>query len=308
MNERISVAIVGPGAMGGLFGALLAESGVEVRLVGRRPEQAAAINDHGLRIERAGVVRSVQAPAFIDPGEAGPADLVLIFVKSGQTRAAAESAGRIVAPGGAVLTLQNGLGNAEIIAEVVGQATILAGTTAQGTTVLGPGQVRHAGVGPTVLGPWQSDDMASADRVRDLFERAGIPTETVRDVATVLWNKLIVNVGINAVTALTGVRNGQLLDLASTRDLCRAAVEEAVAVARAVGIAVREDALEHVFQVAEATAGNRSSMGQDVDRRKPTEIGAINGVIVREGSKFSIPTPVNQTLTALVETLEAHYP
>ena len=113
--------------------------------------------------------------------------------------------------------------------------------------------------------------------------------------------------GINAITALTGIKNGQILDLEGTRELSRAAVQEAVAVAKAQGIEIRKDPVAHVFQVAQATSANRSSMGQDVDRRRPTEIAAINGFVVSEADRVGLAAPVNRTLTALVQTMEAHY-
>ena len=124
---------------------------------------------------------------------------------------------------------------------------------------------------------------------------------------SVLWNKLLINVGINAITALTAIKNGQILDLDITRELSRNAVQEAMKVARELKIAVREDAVDHVYAVAQATAANRSSMGQDVDNQRQTEIGTINGFIVREARRLGIPAPVNETLTALIQTLEYHY-
>ncbi|MBW1712052.1 MAG: 2-dehydropantoate 2-reductase, partial [Deltaproteobacteria bacterium] len=126
-------------------------------------------------------------------------------------------------------------------------------------------------------------------------------------VRPVIWNKLLINVGVNAITALTGLKNGQILDIEPTRDLVKAAVEEALAVARALEIEVLDRAVEHVFEVARATAGNRSSMGQDVDHRRPTEIEAINGAIVDKARALGLEVPVNQTLTGLIKTLEAHY-
>ena len=141
----------------------------------------------------------------------------------------------------------------------------------------------------------------------DFFSKAGIETEVAEDVRSIVWGKLLINVGINAITALTGIKNGELLDLEATQALSRAAVEEAAAVAKAQNIAVREDVVAHVLEVARATGANRSSMGQDVDNRRLTEIGAINGVVVKEAERLGMPAPVNQTLTALVETLQAHY-
>ena len=149
--------------------------------------------------------------------------------------------------------------------------------------------------------------MADAQTVAGMFNRAGIATRVVADVRSVMWAKLFVNVGINAITALTGIQNGQLLDLDITRDLSRSAVAEAVSTARAKDIAVREEAVSHVFDVAAATAANRSSMGQDIDNKRLTEIDAINGYVVREAKRACVAAPVNQTLTALVKTLEYHY-
>jgi 2-dehydropantoate 2-reductase len=158
-----------------------------------------------------------------------------------------------------------------------------------------------------VIGPWADGNPEQAARIAATLNAAGIETRVAEDIRSVVWDKLIVNVGINAITALTGIRNGQILSLDSTRKLSQAAVEEAVVVARAQGINSRENAVEHVFQVARATAANRSSMGQDVDHRRLTEIGAINASVVREARRLGLQAPVNQTLTALVETLQTHY-
>jgi 2-dehydropantoate 2-reductase len=212
-----------------------------------------------------------------------------------------------VGPEGLVLTLQNGLGNADIIARYVGAERVLAGTTAQGATLLGPGQIRHAGSGQTLLGMWGGGDPAHAQAVAEYISDCGITTETVDTIERVIWKKLIVNVGINAVTALTGIRNGQLLDLETTRKMCEAAVHEAAVVAKALGVDIGANPAKQVFQVARTTAPNRSSMGQDVDNKRRTEIEAINGAVVREAEKLRIQVPVNRTLTALIKTLEAHY-
>jgi len=154
---------------------------------------------------------------------------------------------------------------------------------------------------------WADSDQTQANKIAAIFNKAGIKTEIVEDVRSVLWTKLLINIGINAITALTGIKNGQILNLDVTKKLCRRAVEEGMAVAKAQDIKVRDDMVEQVFRVAEATASNRSSMGQDVDRKRQTEIQAINGFVVREGEKLGINTPVNHTLTALIETLQAHY-
>jgi 2-dehydropantoate 2-reductase len=305
----MKTAIVGAGAMGSLFGALLSEAGNDVWLYDVWHEHVDAINRNGLQIEREGVTREARIPATTDPGKIDRTELVILFVKSTQTETASGIARQLAGDTGSVLTLQNGMGNADIIAEYIDPERILAGTTSHGATLLEAGSIRHAGVGPTTLGAWSSTETGfeNARRVADFFTTAGIETKAVEDVHSVVWNKLLINIGINAITALSGIKNGQLPDLECTRDISRAAVEEAMTLARAVGVQINEDAVEHVLKVAQATAANRSSMGQDVDNRRQTEISTINGYIVREANKHGIDVPVNRTLTGLVETLQYHY-
>lgn len=293
--------------MGSLFGALLAEAGHEVWLLDNWKEHLAAIAGKGLTIDYKNHTRTIPLKTTLRADEIGPSDLALVFVKSYHTEAVAGTAAAIAGAKGVVMTLQNGLGNAETLAECLPQNRIIAGTTSHGATLLGPGHIRHAGTGQTVIGNWDGEEMAAVNAIAADFSKAGIECRAVTDVRQVIWEKLLVNVGINAITALTGIRNGQLLDMGITRDLSRSAVEEAMAVAKAKGIRVREDMVAHVFQVAQATGANRSSMGQDVDNRRLTEINAINGMVVSVGSRLSVPTPVNQTLAALVETLQGHY-
>jgi 2-dehydropantoate 2-reductase len=205
------------------------------------------------------------------------------------------------------LTLQNGIGNWERIANLAGEESVLVGTTAQGSTLVKPGRVRHGGNGPTFIGEPRGAPSSRVRSVVELFLRAGLTTEASDRMEQLIWEKLHANVGINAVTALTGIRNGLIAETPVARELCRAAVEETMLVARASGFEISADMVERVLTIARATSRNRSSMGQDVDRRKRTEIDAINGAIVAFGEKAHIPTPVNRTLTQLVKTLEANY-
>lgn len=295
--------------MGSLFGAMLSEAGNEVWLYDVWVDHVQAINQHGLQIEREGNTRAVSINATTDPAQIDRADLVIIFVKSTQTRSAAQTAGTIAGTDGAVMTLQNGMGNADVIAEVIAPDRILAGTTSHGATLLGAGRIRHAGIGATTIGSWAETEPGRqrAKQFAEFFSSAGIETQAVADVRSVVWNKLLINIGINAITALSGIKNGQILDLEITRELSRAAVEEAIQVAGARNININPDAVNIVFKVAQATALNRSSMGQDVDNRRQTEIAAINGFIVREARRLGLEAPVNHTLTALIETLQSHY-
>ena len=305
----MKIAIVGAGAMGSLFGAMLAEAGNDVCLYDIWTEHVKTINHKGLRIERESETRTVKIKATVDPKQIDTVELVIVFVKSTQTRSAAETARSLIGPQGVVMTLQNGMGNADIIAEFITPVQILSGTTSHGATILGPGHIRHAGQGLTTIGVWadSGQGLQQAQKFANLFNRAGIETEAVKDVRCVIWNKLLINVGINAITALTAIKNGQILDLKVTRNLSRVAVKEAIKVAQAMGIDVLENAVDNVFKVAAATAVNRSSMGQDVDNKRQTEIAAINGYISSEAKRLGIEAPVNSTLTALVETLQYHY-
>jgi len=303
----VKIVVIGAGAMGSLFGALLAESGENVRLYDIWKEHVEAIKEKGLDIELNGKTRSVSVNATSDKRHIEKTDLAIIFVKSTQTSDAARTASELLDNSGFVLTLQNGMGNADIIGEVIDPGRIIAGTTSHGATMLEPGSIRHAGTGPTVIGMWSGIQKAGIQKVADVFNKADISTETVDDVRNVIWAKLFVNVGINAITALTGIKNGQIIDLSATKALSCAAVEEAIQVARALGVKVADNTVEHVFHVAEATSANRSSMGQDVDNKRQTEISVINGAIVKEAERLGIQTPVNRTLTTLIETLQANY-
>ena len=305
----MKIAVVGAGAMGSLFGGLLAEAGNEVWLYDVSEGHVDRVKADGLVIEREGRSRNVNICATTNAQEIGHAELVLIFVKSTQTQKAAQTAGLLTGSEGFVMTLQNGMGNADTIATVIDPNRVLAGTTSHGATLLGPGRIRHAGSGPTVMGLWSHGD-AGFKRAQEfalVLSSAGFETQVTEEVRHIIWDKLLVNIGINALTALTGTKNGQILDLETTRELSRAAVAEAVCVAEAQGIEVRQDPVDHVFKIAAATAVNRSSMGQDIDNRRETEIDAINGFIVREARRLGLKAPVNQTLTTLIETLQAHY-
>jgi 2-dehydropantoate 2-reductase len=305
----MKIAVVGAGAMGSLFGAMLAEAGNKVWLYDVWADHVQAVNKGGLTIEQGGKTRTLRMEATTAPEQIGQAELVLIFVKSNQTAAAADSARRLAGTDGIVMTLQNGMGNADILAEGMDAERVLAGTTSHGATMLGPGRIRHAGVGATTIGAWAATELGRrrAGQISDFFTRSGIESKSVADVRSLLWSKLLINIGINAITALTAIKNGQLLDLEITRKLSRMAVEEAIQIAGKMNITVRDDVVDHVYAVAEATAANRSSMGQDVDNQRQTEIETINGYIVREAQRLGVPVPVNETLTALVQTLEYHY-
>lgn len=297
--------IIGAGAMGGLFATLLAPL-VPTSLYTTNAEHAEAINLSGLSlIGMDGQVRHSTAKALTDPRQYGRcADLIILCTKARSTSQASGIARQLLAVDGLVLTLQNGLGNLERIQAAVGVSRAAAGITAQAATLLGPGQVRHAGSGPTVLaaGPGQREKIAA---IAAVFNQAGITTSVTEDGEALLWSKLIINVGINALTAVLRVPNGTLAEIPECESIMAQSVAEAVAVARAMGIKLPDAPLEKVKQVCQVTSSNQSSMLQDILKGRPTEIDVINGAVVRKGAENGIPTPVNQMLTELIKALEA---
>ena len=302
----MELLIIGAGAMGGLFGALLAPHAA-VSLLTTNQEHAAVMGGHGLTlVDLDGATRRVPVRVLTDPQDYGRrADLVLVCTKTRATAQAAATARDLLAADGLALTLQNGLGNLEQLVAAVGAQRAAAGVTSQAATLLAPGRVRHAGSGPTVLGiPPGREEAITA--VAGLFTRAGLETRISDDVDSLLWSKLIVNVGINALTALLRVPNGVLAQTPECDLLMARAVAEAVAVARALSIGLDgERQLERVREVCLRTADNRASMLQDILRGRPTEIDAINGAVVERGRAAGVDTPVNLLLTQLVQALEA---
>jgi 2-dehydropantoate 2-reductase len=193
------------------------------------------------------------------------------------------------------------------MAEVLGAERCVQGVTSHGATLLGPGHVRHAGAAATHIAA-SPEAAVHVRHIADLFTRAGFETHVSDSLDSLLWGKLIINVGINALTAILRVRNGLLAEVEAAYAVMCAAVDEAVAVVRGRGVALPyEDAPERARGVAIATAANRSSMLADVLRQQPTEVDVINGAIVREGARLGIPTPVNQTLVWLIKAMEATY-
>jgi len=221
------------------------------------------------------------------------------------TRQAVLDNREVFGPDTAALTLQNGLGNFELIGEIIGHENVLAGTTAHGATMLGPGRIRHAGQGKTLIGELQGQETPRIKMIRDSFNNAGIETEITDNVMGIIWDKLLVNVGINALTGITRLYNGQLLEYPEIEELLELAVIEGAEVAKAKGIDLKyTDPVAHAKEVCRATAKNRASMLQDILNKRKTEIDMINGAIVREGESLSIETPVNKVLLNLIKYFE----
>jgi 2-dehydropantoate 2-reductase len=298
--------VVGPGAMGCLFAAGLKKAGYEVTLLDYLPERARKINSRGIVVQGVTGEYTVKVPAVADRISEQP-DFVLICVKSYKTKEAAEKIKPRLGPEAFVVTLQNGMGNLEILEEIFGKKKVFGGITAQGSTLLGPGKIKHAGQGETIIGPEEYPG-SPLEGIISAFNTAGFKTRSTKNVVDLIWGKLIINVGINVLSAITRLKNGRLPELDGTRRVMENAVKEAVAVAHAKNIRLPyPDPLARVMEVCRDTAENIASMLQDVLKERITEVDFINGAIVREGIALGIPTPVNHTLTCLVKTIQETY-
>ncbi len=301
----MKILIVGPGAMGCLFTALLVEAKQEVCLLDKSPERADRIGRTGIRVEGIGGTRTVPVSTTADPNDAREVDLVFVWVKAYDTASAVSTVDPVLTRRTPVVTLQNGLGNVEAIARYADPDRIVGGTTAHGATLLDVGSIRHAGKGNTAIGKVSGGRDSDLEDVASLLCGAGLDTEVCEDVEGTIWSKLVVNAAINPLTAITGLRNGQLLESGETRRLLDLASDESAWIASRCGVTLAyPDPRESARDVCRTTAQNRSSMLQDILRGRRTEIDSINGALVGKAEELGIQAPVNETLTCLVRSIE----
>lgn len=305
-----SVAVVGAGAVGSFYGAMLARAGARVALIGRAAH-VRAIEQDGLRLDLGGRVEVVPLAASVALASVRAADLVLFCVKSSDSDEVAREMAPLLAPDAVVVSLQNGVENAATIARHVHRVVVPAAVYVA-TALVEPGMVKHFGRGELVIGALDAAagrDSSVAAALRELvalFATAGIAVTISSDVMAELWTKLVTNCAYNAVSALAQATYGELTALPEVRAVQAMAVREVVAVAEAAGVNLPlERALRAVERVGGGMPGQRSSTAQDLARGKPSEIDHLNGFIVRRGRELDIPTPVNETLYALVKLVEA---
>ncbi len=301
------VGIIGAGALGSVIGGSLAEAGNDVLLVNRNRAHVDAINRDGLTISTNGKDRAVAIRAAI-PAEVGePADLVIVLVKSFHTAEAVREAIGLVDPNTTVLSLQNGLGHEDILIGLVGRDRVIAGKTYIGGVMFGPGHV-IAGVDgkETIIGELDGRISPRIERIAATFEAAGMKLVVSRNIMGAMWDKLLVNIATGALSGITRLAYGGLYAVPELEVAAMAAVAEAIAVAKASGIA-----LETVHpRDAWVKAGSglppefKASMLQSLEKGSVTEVDFINGAVVRAGAKAGVPTPVNATLVACVKGIE----
>jgi len=303
MTTNSNVLIIGTGALASLFAARLASTGCIVTMLGSWSDGLAALQAYGVRVLDANSeVRTYPVRATADPAECRDILRALVLVKAWQTVHAAGLLAACLPSDGLALTLQNGWGNREILEQALGSERVAQGVTTLGATLVEPGFVRLGGQGPITLGIHPRVQLLA-----DLLTLAGFDVRTADDVAGLAWGKLVINAAINPLTALLRLPNGELLARPAARELMGFAAVEAAAVGAAQGLhlpqAIAADPVAAAEDVARRTAANHSSMYQDVQHGRPTEIDAICGAIVQAGERLDVPTPVNRTLWLLVKSL-----
>ncbi len=305
MHEKI--CIVGAGALGCLFAGLLCRAGYSVILTVRNEKQAAELKRNGLRIQCGTETREEKCQAVTSEvlKTRRPA-IIIVCVKSYDTEGAARMLLNCIEPGTVVMTLQNGLDNAAVLQRLLPEATVIAGVTSHGSTLLGTGHVRHAGTGETIVGALDAKGERQAERVADLLNAAGIDASVSENTEGMLWGKVIINCGINPLAAFMEVPNGRIADNRFLRDIMRRAVSEASDVALACGIRLPyDDPVKKVLDVSTATSANVCSMLQDIRAGRRTEIDALNGAVVRHGQEEGLFVKVNDMLCRLIKAKQA---
>ncbi len=294
----MKVAVMGAGAVGCYYGAMLARAGHEVVLIGR-PAHVEAVRARGLRLEAQTFDEHVPLAASTEPDAVQGADLVLFCVKSTDTEAAAAQIAPHLAPGALVLTLQNGVDNDERARSVLRDHEVAAAVVYVATGMAGPGHVKHNGRGELVIAP-----SARGEEVAQALRAAGVPTEISDNVRGALWAKLVLNCAYNALSAITQLPYGVLVRNEGVPGVLRDVVAECLAVARAEGVTIPGDIDAAVAGIARTMPAQFSSTAQDLARGKRSEIDHLNGFVLRRGEVLGVPVPANRLLWALVRLLE----
>jgi len=305
-----SVAVVGAGAMGGVWAGHLARAGVRAILVDADPSVVGSIAAGGLRLGTpGGAWQTLAVPATDRPETVGPVDTVFFFVKAHQTAAAAAGVRALVGPATTVVTQQNGWGSADVLAGAFSPERVVVGVTYHSARVEAPGQIVHTASGPSYVGPYlDGGDLEPATGVAALLSAAGLPAEATAAVKAEIWKKLILNTATLPTSALTRLHTGPLGQPGALLDLLDGLAAESVRVAQALGYDVSlEERLDRIHSLLQGGGAGKSSMLQDVEAKRKTEIEVINGAVVRAAGETGVAVPLNQALVALIGGLERAY-
>lgn len=304
------VVVVGAGGMGALFGAILQDGGLCVTLLDVDREHVDAIVRDGLRISGYGGERVRRLGATIDPETIQAADVILFQTKGRGTTAAAHAVKRLVEGGAVCVSLQNGLGNEAAIANVVGDENVLGGLTAMAGERIAPGWVRDFSRAPTYVGEMKGGLSERAEWVAAMLSEAGLETRASADIVAEIWKKLLGNIAMSAVSGAAGLTLAACLSIPELRETSFRALDEALAVAQALGVRLdREEAVRGLEVItAPGGAGDaRSSLAVDILNSRPTEVDFIYGAVIAEAEATGTPVPTLKTLASIVKGLESGY-
>jgi 2-dehydropantoate 2-reductase len=303
----MKIAILGAGALGCAIGAALTEGGHETWLLDRSPAHVEAMRRNGLQVDDDAGSRRVTVRAATEAAEIGAVELVVVLVKSFHTDAAMRGALDLVGPETLVLSLQNGLGHEDVLADIVGRERVLAGKTYVGGVLCGPGHIEAGLKGKaTYIGELHGRITSRAQAIADAFNTAGLLTTVSDNIVGTMWDKLLINVATGALTGITSLTYGQLYDEPLLKATALAAVGEAVAVARAADVTLSVMDPEQAWTLAAEglPSAFKTSMLQSLEKGSVTEIDFINGSVVLWGQRLGVPTPVNATLVACIKGIE----
>jgi 2-dehydropantoate 2-reductase len=303
----MKIAILGAGALGCAIGAALTEGGHETWLLDRSPTHVEAMRRDGLQVDDDAGSRRVKVRAATQAAEIGAVELVVVLVKSFHTDAAMRGALALIGPETLVLSLQNGLGHEDVLADVVGRERVLAGKTYVGGVLRGPGHIESGVKGKaTYIGELDGRITSRVQAIADAFNTAGLLTTVSDNIVGTMWDKLLINVATGALTGITSLTYGQLYDEPLLKATALAAVSEAMAAARAAGVALSMADPEQAWTLAAEGLPPtfKTSMLQSLEKGSVTEIDFINGSVVRWGKRLGVPTPVNATLVACIKGIE----
>ncbi len=306
------VVVLGAGAMGSLFGGLVAEGGLDVTLVDPWQEHIDSIRKNGLKMVGFGGDRHIHLNATTDPASIESADIVFVQCKANFNAAAAQSVRHLFANDGSTVAIsfQNGLGNEEELAGYFGEDRVLGGLTAQGANIEAPGVVRNHAELQSYIGEMSGGLSDRTRSIAKVLTGANLPTEPSENIRLDIWRKLMANIAISAVSGITGLNIGEIFNQHFADDVSYAALDEAITVARAVGFELSsDDAREILGKIAgpHGTPQNKSSLRVDIENERPSEIDYINGAVVKLAKEYNIAVPVNETLVTLVHGLQNRY-
>jgi 2-dehydropantoate 2-reductase len=301
-----NMCVIGAGRMGSLYGALLAKNGLQVTLYDPWRQHIDIIRQNGLRIDGISGDLTIRIPATDEVEEIAPCDIALVLSDTNGTAHAAEVARRVLIPSGFALTLQNGIGNVEILSNAIGADRVLAGLSYHSAALVGPGHIRHTHSGPTYLGEITGESTERLSNLVRVFKDSNFKSIPVDNITAHIWEKWVHNCAINAISAISGLRVGEISSTPDADELQSHVITEALAVVKANGISLPEKNPAEAIKAFCKVKFNKPSMLQHMEEGRPTEVDALNGAVVRAGEKLGINAPYNHAITLMIKAREQY--